>query len=343
MRKIIFVVGLVAVVLMASLAFNTRNAEPNTLTIVTTDGFVLQPELLMQFERETGSKVVLQKRASAEALLTQPITADVAYGLDTFTYARAISSNIFEGYASPQLAAIPPRLQIDSQNRLLPVEVNYITINYDKNYFAARELPPPQTLRDLTDRKLFHKFVIVNPEASSIGFAFLALTVASFPEDSAYPWQIYWRDLLHNAVHPVMTWNEAYGALFSATQAAGSDPSATHPLCLSYAAAPVADMQFNQRAQPVMGNVGTVGFELVTYVGINKNTPARTLAQRFVDLLLSKTYQQTLALQRFVYSVRSDVLFPAAPPPANALSLPPEVIEQNRVQWLTIWRKMFGG
>jgi ABC transporter substrate-binding protein (ThiB subfamily) len=345
MRKFGFVI-LVLVVLMGSAALMLRSPSPGTLTVAVTEGFVMKPELLAQFERETGAKVILQKFADAEAMLTQPITADVAYGIDTFTYARAINKNIFGGYAAPQLAAVPQRLKTDAQNRLLPIAVNYVTINYDQQYFANLNRPPPKSLRELTDRKLYHKFVIVSPEAnaSDIGLAFLALTVASFPEGSAYPWQQYWRDLLQNALHPVMSWNEAYGAQFSATQPAGTDVSALHALCLSYAGAPAADMHFNKRAQPVMGNVGDVGFELVTYVGINKNTQARTLAQKFVDVLLSQDYQREIAPQRFAYPARSDVPLPAnMAPPANPLTLPPEVIEQNRARWLSEWRHISGG
>ena len=47
--------------------------------------------------------------------------------------------------------ASPPICKLDRGNRLLPVDFGYVTLNYDKKYFADNGIPLPQSLRDLTN------------------------------------------------------------------------------------------------------------------------------------------------------------------------------------------------
>ncbi len=323
------------------------SSGPTTLTVDVADGIVIKPELIQQFEKDNGVKVNLHSVISAEAMVSKPITADVAYGLDSYTAGRAIASGQFERYAAPDMAKIPSTLMADDKNSLIPIDVNYVTINYDKNWFAMRGIAPPSDLKALADKTYFHRFVLTQPDNTPIGLGFLLMTTAAFPDNSAYPWQQYWRDLQMNAMHPVATWNEAYGLQFTASQRPGAPIDGLHPLCLSFAAAPVADMQFNNRTESGIGNIGDAGFAQVRYAGVLKASQQRELAQKFIDLLLSEAYQKDVADRMFVYPARSDITLPDrflkfGPPPKTILSLSPEQIEQNRQRWINEWKTITG-
>ncbi len=321
------------------------NSGPAMLVVDVADGIIIKPELIQQFEKDNNAKVILHPALNADAMLTKPITADVAYGIDTYTAGRAIASGQFEGYATPALISISTALKSDAQNQLIPIDVNYVTVNYDKNWFAVRGIAPPADLKALTDKTYFHRLVLTNPDNTPIGLGFLLMTIAAFPDGSSYPWQQFWRDLQMNAMHPVPTWNEAYGLQFTASQRPGAPTEGLHPLCLSFAAAPVADMQFNNRTESGIGNLGDIGFQQVRYAGIVKNTQQRKLAEKLIDLLLSDTYQKDIASQMFVYPARSDIVLPErfaqyAPVPRTVLALPPDQIEQNRQRWVDEWKSI---
>jgi thiamine transport system substrate-binding protein len=337
--------AMLCALLISSVGCDAQSTK-RTLTVLAVQDFAIHPTLVKQFEQDTGATLVVLKVAQAELMLSQPITADVAYGFDTWTHTRALNTDQFASYEAPALSAIPTQWVGDSQHRLLPVDVNFVTVNYDLNYFANMGWPTPTSLRDLTNQQLFHKFVLVLPDSTTIGLAFLAWTRTAMPDGSAYPWESYWRDLFRNAAHPVKTWQEAYGLQFTATQPPGTDLEVRHPLCLSFASSPAVDVQFNQRDKAVIGNVGDSGFAVVRYAGILKATQQRKLAEQFIDLLLSEAYQKDIPTELLNYPVRQGVPLPKlfaqyAPPPARPIILAPDTVEQNRAAWLEAWRKLF--
>ncbi len=337
----------ISFLLLAMFFLVACGSGPTTLTVAVADGIIIKPELIQQFEKDNNAKVVLHAVLNADVMVSRPITADVAYGLDTYTAGQAIGSGQFEGYAAPVLDKIPAAFKADAKNSLIPIDVNYVTVSYDKNWFAIRSISQPATIKALADKTYFHRFVLTNPDNTPIGLGFLLMTVALFPEGSNYQWQQFWRDLQMNAMHPTLTWNEAYGLQFTASQRSGVSTDGLHPLCLSFAAAPVADMQFNNRAEPTMGNIGDTGFAQVRYAGIVKTTQQRKLAEKFVDLLLGEAFQKELAPQMFVYPARSDIALPErfvknGPAPKTVLSIPLEQIEQNRQRWVNEWKTVTG-
>jgi thiamine transport system substrate-binding protein len=82
----------------------------------------------------------------------------------------------------------------------------------------------------------------------------------------------------------------------------------------------------------------------VEFAGILKNSKQRALAERFIDFLLSKRFQEDIPLQMFVYPVLPgaalpDVFTQFAQVPEQPVGIAPEQIEQNREQWLEEWTK----
>src|SRR5512144_2418392 len=112
----------------ASPSTPTQPAGPQTLTVMTHDSFEASKDVIKAFEDANNAKVVLLKSGDAGAALNKAILtkdaplADVFYGVDNTFLSRALSSGIYEPYASPALKNIPDEFKLDSSNQALPVD-----------------------------------------------------------------------------------------------------------------------------------------------------------------------------------------------------------------------------
>lgn len=323
-------------------------AAPRSLTIMTHDSFGASEDVIAEFEQVNNVKVVVLKSGDAGSTLNKAILsknaplADVLYGVDNTFLGRALAADILEPYASPALADIPDRFRLDPQNRMLPVDYGHVMINYDKAFLQEKGLKPPASLRELTEPQWKGMLVVENPATSSPGLAFLLATIAAFPEGSAYDWRQFWKDLRANDVHVSPDWSDAYYTQFS-----GSSGKGPRPLVVSYATSPAAEVFFSEGklSEPPTGNVEGTAFEQIEFVGILKGTKNRDLAEKWVDFMLSKRFQQDIPLQMFVYPVLPaaewpDVFVKFGQPPAQAFALSPEQIDQGRERWIEEWTRI---
>jgi thiamine transport system substrate-binding protein len=268
--------------------------------------------------------------------------ADLLFGVDNTFLSRALAAGIFEPYQSPALASIPERFRLDPSAQLLPVDYGYVSINYDKAYLQKNGLTPPTSLRDLTKPEWKGLLVVENPATSSPGLGFVLATIAEFGTDGAYSYLDFWRDLRANDVLVVEGWTEAYSTQFSA--ASGKGP---RPLVVSYATSPAAEVFFSdgKLSEPPTGNLNAGSFLQIEFIGILKGTKQRALAERFVDYLLSKRFQEDIPLQMFVYPVLPNAALPDvftkfAPVPDAIANITAQQIGQNREAWIEAWTKV---
>jgi thiamine transport system substrate-binding protein len=319
-----------------------------TLTLMTHDSFSVSEDVLKEFEQQANVTVQVLKSGDAGGSLNKAILskssplADVFFGVDNTFLSRALKADIFEPYSAPALASIPDRFKLDPANTLLPIDYGYVNINYDKEYLAKNKLAVPTRLEDLTQPEWKGKLVVENPATSSPGLAFMLATVAYFGVDGSYTWLDYWRDLRANDVLVSDSWNDAYYTHFS-----GSSGKGPRPLVVSYATSPAAELVFSETkpAEPPTGNLLAGSFLQVEFAGILKGTRQRALAERLIDFMHSKRFQEDVPLQMFVYPVLPDAAQPDvfkqfAQVPEQPLGLPPEQIDQNREQWLAAWTKV---
>jgi len=320
-----------------------------TLTLMTHDSFSVSEDVLKEFEQQQHVTVQVLKSGDAGAALNKAILskssplADVFFGIDNTFLSRALKAGIFDAYAAPALAGIPDRFKLDPANTLLPIDYGYVNINYDKDFLAKNQLTVPAKLEDLTKPAWKGKLVVENPATSSPGLAFMLATIAQFGISGSYTWLDYWKDLRANDVLVSDSWNDAYYTHFS-----GSSGKGARPLVVSYATSPAAEIVFSaaepKPKEPPTGNLLAGSFLQVEFVGILKGTQQRALAERLIDFMLSKRFQEDVPLQMFVYPVltaaaQPDVFTKFAQVPAQPLGLPPEQIDQNREQWLDAWTK----
>jgi len=314
---------------------------------MTHDSFSVSDSVVAEFEKQCGCKVQFLKSGDAGLALNKAILskanplADVLYGVDNSFLGRALDAGIFEPYASPALADIPDDLKLDPTNQLLPVDFGYVTLNYDKKYFADNDIPVPQTLRDLTDPAYKGLLVVENPATSSPGLSFLLTTIAAFGEQGSYTYLDFWRDLRKNNVYVSDGWEDAYYNQFS-----GGSGKGDHPLVVSYATSPAAEVYFAdpQPADSPTGNIAPPdgSFRQVEFVGVLKGAKNPDLAREWVDFMLGPTFQADIPLQMWVYPSRTgtplpDVFTKFAQVPAAPVQMTPAQIQAGRDGWLQAW------
>lgn len=318
-------------------------AQPATLAIMTHDSFAVSEEVVKAFEDANNVKVVFLPSGDAGSMLNKAILAkdaplaDVMFGVDNTFLSRALDEDIFETYASPELQNIPAEFKLDPSNRATPVDYGDVCINYDKKYFAENNLPVPQSLEDLTKPEYNGLLVVENPATSSTGLAFLLATVAHYGDSFTE----YWRALKDNGVVVADGWETAYYTNFS-----GSSGKGSQPLVVSYASSPAAEVIF---AETPLGEAPTASilgpdtcFRQIEFVGILKGTKNRGIAEKFIDFMLGKQFQEDMPLQMFVYPVNPNASLPEAffkyaQIPTQPATLSPADIAANRDVWIQAW------
>lgn len=314
-----------------------------TLTVMTHDSFAVSEEVIRAFETETV-KVKFLKAGDTGTALNKAILskdnplADVFYGVDNTYLSRALSEEIFESYTSPMVETIPMEFKLDEQLRAIPVDFGDVCINYDVGYFETNNLPVPRNLDDLANPEILpaNLLVVQNPATSSPGLAFMLTTIGVYGEQGYLD---YWQRLVAQGVLVVNDWETAYYTEFSVH-------GGTRPVVVSYASSPPAEVIFaeapiEQPPTAVMTG-GRSCFRQIEFVGILKGTANRDLAEKWIDFMLSTTFQQDMPMQMFVFPVNPAAQLPELFAkhtiiPEVTAQVSPQQISAHREQWIKDW------
>lgn len=298
----------------AAPAASPTPSGPRTLTVMTHDSFAVTESALKEFESANNATVQILKSGDAGEMLNtallnkQSPLADVMYGVDNTLLSRALDNDLFEHYDSPALAAIPAELKLDAENRALPVDYGDVCLNYDKAYFAGAGLTPPANLSELTRPEYKGLAVVEDPATSSTGLAFMLATWAAFGDEG---FRQFWADMRANGVKVAADWETAYYTEFS-----GSSGKGPHPLVVSYASSPPAEVVFAGAPLDDAPTASVTGakscFRQIEFVGIVKGVQNRDLAEKWVDFMLGKTFQEDMPLNMFVYPALPSAALPEA-------------------------------
>ncbi len=320
-------------------------APPRKIVLMSHDSFNASEEVIAEFEQANNAKVEFLKAGDAGKALNQAILskdnplADVFFGVDNTFFSRAIDADIFEAYQPKGLENITDTFKLDPQFRLTPIDWGDVCLNYDKRYFEQKGLQPPTTLEDLIKPEYKGLLVVENPATSSPGLAFLLTTVAHFGPDKYLD---FWKALRENDVTITEGWEDAYYGQFSG----GSGSQGDKPIVVSYATSPPAEVYFSEGKLTEPPTAAVIGddtcFRQIEFAGILKGTKNRDLAEKFMDFLISKRFQEDVPLQMFVFPVNREARLPEvfvkfaqiAPKPAQ---LSPEEIGANRDKWIEAW------
>lgn len=315
---------------------------PRTLDVMTHDSFAASESVISAFEKANNATVKFLPSGDAGTALNKAILskdnpiADVLYGVDNTFLSRGLSENIFEPYNSPLLAQIPDQYKLDPQNRALPVDWGDVCLNYDKTYFSKNNLQPPQNLEDLLKPEYKNLLVVENPASSSPGLAFLLATIGHFGSDKYLD---YWKGLVANNVLVVSDWSTAYYTDFSFS-------GGQLPIVVSYNSSPAFEVveSKNPNTVPTTAAITSDGscFRQIEFVGILRGTKNLDLAQKWIDFMLSTTFQEDMPLQMYVFPVnpaaKLDPIFQKyLAIAANPAFVSPQDIAANRDAWINAW------
>ncbi len=321
MQKL-FKAAVVAVISSLALAGCSPVTDSKTVVLVTHDSFAISDELIHKFESESGYQLKVVKVGDAGAMTNkliltkdQPI-GDAVFGIDNTLIGLAKENNIVEG---------------DVQ----PIDFGDVCMNYDKDWFAAKGIPVPSDISQLTDSNYKNLTVVENPASSSTGMAFLATTVAKFGENG---YLTYWTRLKANGVKVAAGWEDAYFTDFS-----GSSGHGPYPIVLSYSSSPAYEVRDNGESQTA--SILNDCYRQTEYAGVLAGAKNSKGAAALVKFMLSQDFQKALPESMYVYPMTRGLDLPIDwekfAPAATTLVGEQLDVQAGRKGWITAWSKLF--
>lgn len=326
-------------------AEETQTSPSATLVVATHDSFAISEPIVQAFEQANNAKVQFLTLGDAGAALNKIILskdaplADVFFGVDNTFLSRALDAGIFEPYKAAGSENIAADLRLAPGDELTPIDYGFVNLNADPAWFEAKGIPLPASLEDLVKPEYKGLLVVPNPATSSPGLAFLLATIGHFGEDGYLE---FWKGLAANDVLVTDGWSEAYFEQFTV----GSGGTGERPLVVSYASSPPADVVYaaDGRTEPASVSLDLPGgaFRQVEFAGVLRGAKQPELARRWIDYMLSLSFQEDIPLQMFVYPVIPQAKLPDlftrfAPLPSDPVALDPAQIDANRERWVEAW------
>jgi thiamine transport system substrate-binding protein len=332
-----FLAASAAALLLTAPAHSAEEAE---LRVLTHSSFELPKPLLAQFEAEAGVKLRIAKAGDAGEMLNKLILtrdkpiADVVFGIDNTLAPKAIGANVLDNYSGP---ATKRTTAVTLPAPLVPVDYGYVTVNYDKAWFAKSKMALPQTLEELAQPEYAKLLVVQNPSTSSTGFAFLLGTIGLMGEKNAFDW---WARMRAGGMKVAKGWSEAYYTDFSRNEG-------LYPLVVSYASSPAAEVFYakDKPTAPPTGSLSLPGavFRQVEGVALVRGGGVRPAAEKFIEFLRSAPVQQQMQTEMWMFPVEAGV----ARVPAMRFALEPLAspapsdrdVAAQTVEWTTRWTR----
>ncbi|MGC2999021.1 thiamine ABC transporter substrate-binding protein [Streptomyces sp. G35A] len=321
-----------------------------TVTLVSHNSWSASKDVIAAFEKQSGYQVrVLEDGDAGQAVNKAILTkdnpqGDVFFGVDNTLLSRALDNGLFQPYEAKDSGKVLPEFRVDEdKHRVTPVDTGDVCVNYDKAWFEEHRLTPPQTFDDLVEPEYKDLLVTENASTSSPGLGFLLGTAAKYGDEG---WPDYWKKLKANGVKVVDGWEQAYNEEFSGS-AGGKKAKADRPLVVSYASSPPAEVIYadpKPDTAPTGVAEGTC-FRQVEYAGLLSNAKNPEGGKALLDFLISKTFQDDMPLNMFVYPVREGARVPeefttSGPRAKDPQTMDPAKIADNRDQWVKSWTSL---
>ncbi len=228
------------------------------------------------------SKVVLEK---------QDPKADIILGITPALLIKAKQHDILSQYKSPNLKNI--------KNQKLLFDSNHYTTPYD--YGSLAIIYNPEKIGDLKSFsdlwKMDKQLVIQDPRTSSTGLDFLMWTIALYGDN----WKNEWKSLHKGILATTSGWSESF-AKFESGEAS---------MMVSYA----TDLAYSYHYYKTVKNKIFIpeegGYIQIEGASIIKGAKNKKLAEKFIDYVLTKNFQEKIPLNQWMFPV-IDVEMPEA-------------------------------
>ena len=331
------------------LALGASSVQATELRVLAHASFALPKPLLAQFEKEAGVTLRITKAGDAGEMLNKLILtranpiADVVFGIDNVLAAKAQGAQVLDAYDAPSPSpsdkpAVTAAATISLPAGLVSIDYGYVTLNYDKAWFAKKGLALPRSLDDLAQPAYAKLLVVQNPATSSPGNAFMLATIGAMGEDKAFAW---WASMRSNGLKVAKGWSEAYYTEF--THSGGAQP-----LVVSYASSPAAELFYSKtkRSEPPTASLSLPGgvFRQIEGVALVKGGKERAAANKFIEFLRSPAVQQGLQTEMWMFPADASVpraeALRHAVEPASYDSPSAQAIAQKNTEWVQRWIKV---
>jgi len=326
------------------LALTCSSAHAAELRVLTHASFALPKPLLAQFEKDAGVTLRITKAGDAGEMLNKLILtranpiADVVFGIDNVLAPKALAAEVLDAYDGPLAKPGSNPSAVTLPAGLVPVDYGYVTLNYDKAWFAKKGLALPRSLDDLTQPAYAKLLVVQNPATSSPGNAFLLATISAMGEDKAFAW---WALMRANGVKVAKGWSEAYYTDFSHSGGA-------RPLVVSYASSPAAELFYSKTklSEPPTGSLALTGgvFRQIEGVALVKGGKQRAAAIQFIEFLRSPVVQQALQTEMWMFPADANAprveAFRHVAEPARHDSASAQALAGKGAEWVQRWTKV---
>jgi thiamine transport system substrate-binding protein len=321
------------------LTSTAHSADVPELRVLTHSSFTVPKPLLAQFEKEQGIKLSISKAGDAGEMLNKLILtranpiADVVFGIDNALAPKALAAGVLDASSAPA-----PKSAANLPAPLVPVDYGYVTLNYDKAWFAKNGVALPKTLEELAQPAYAKLLVVENPATSSPGNAFLLATIGALGEEKAFDW---WARMRAGGMKVTKGWTEAYYTDFARN-------GGKYPLVVSYVTSPAAELFYakDKPTEPPTANLNLAGgvFRQIEGVALVKGGGQRAAAEKFIDFLRSPAVQQQMQTEMWMFPAvttvaRADVM-KFAPEP-TAFDAPTEAeLAAKDAQWVARWTRV---
>lgn len=264
-----------SIVLLFSVSCNNKKNDGEALTLASYSSFLDEwgagSEIISAFEAENGIKVNMINAGTGAELVTyikdnyEKKNVDVVVGIsDDF-----IDDNLD-----------------DYVENLEAFDYSYYAFLIAKN----SKITPPKTLFDLLKPEYNKQFILIDPRTSSVGLGLLYWTYSVLGKDDAIEW---WKGALDNALTVASSWSEGYG-LFTNGEA---------PIVISYYTSPWYDMYNGDEPYAETLEFEDGHIKCSEYMGVLKNAPNKTNAEKFIEFMKSEKSQEALSAANVMYPV----------------------------------------
>ncbi|WP_345830481.1 thiamine ABC transporter substrate binding subunit [Erwinia sp. HDF1-3R] len=306
-------------------------AKPQ-LTVYTYDSFSAEwgpgPAIKKAFEARCGCELKYVALEDGVSLLNRlrmegkNSKADVVLGLDNNLLDAAQKTGLF----APA--------KVDTHSITLPGGWHNSTfVPYDYGWFAfvydkTRLQNPPKSLRELVDSDRPLRVIYEDPRTSTPGLGLLLWMKKVYGDSAPQAWQ----KLAQKTVTVTKGWSEAYGLFLKGEG----------DMVLSYTTSPAYHLIEEKKSQYAAANFQEGHYLQVEVAGQLKSSRQPELAQKFMQFMLDKPFQQSIPTGNWMYPVVKTALpagFDTLTIPAKTLTFTPEEVASQRSQWISEWQR----
>ena len=281
---------------------NKIKEDTQILNIYAVDVFLNEDfyeNIIPLFTSIFGCEVNITKFPNALSMIDQAISEkdstyiDLLFGIDNTLLFKIEQESLFIQYESNNLQNIHEDLIFDKKYRINPVCFSNISFNYNSYVISD----PPITFGEMQDGKFKNQIIIMNPKTSSLGRAMLFWSVAAFGRNG---YGHFWRSIKDNVLSIYDNKNDGYNAYLAGEA----------PMILGMETTPIYHLQHDKTDKYRSTIPKEGGFKFIVGVGILESTKNEYLAEKFVDFLLSKDFQEMITEEMWMVPVNKKVKLP---------------------------------